>query len=98
MTYRIVFMGTPEFAVPSLETLAAAGHTVALVVTQPDRPKGRGRLIEPPPVKRLRRTPGTAGHPARIHARRNGAASARRRTRPTSSWSSPSGTSCGKTS
>ena len=50
MTYSIVFMGTPEFAVPSLETLAAA-HTVALVVTQPDRPKGRGRLIEPPPVK-----------------------------------------------
>jgi methionyl-tRNA formyltransferase len=50
MTYRIVFMGTPGFAVPSLEALAAA-HTVALVVTQPDRPKGRGRLIEPPPVK-----------------------------------------------
>jgi methionyl-tRNA formyltransferase len=50
MTHRIVFMGTPGFAVPSLETLAA-GHTVALVVTQPDRPKGRGRRIEPPPVK-----------------------------------------------
>ena len=43
-------MGTPGFAVPSLEALAA-GHDVALVVTQPDRPKGRGRRIEPPPVK-----------------------------------------------
>ncbi len=50
MRYRIVFMGTPGFAVPSLEALAA-GHDVALVVTQPDRPKGRGRRIEPPPVK-----------------------------------------------
>ena len=44
-------MGTPEFAVPSLEALVAAGHNVRLVVTQPDRPKGRGRRIEPPPVK-----------------------------------------------
>jgi methionyl-tRNA formyltransferase len=44
-------MGTPDFAVPSLEALAAAGHTVPLVVTQPDRPKGRGRRLEPPPVK-----------------------------------------------
>jgi methionyl-tRNA formyltransferase len=53
MTNRIVFMGTPEFAVPSLEGLAASGHSVQLVVTQPDRPKGRGRRMEPPPVKRF---------------------------------------------
>src|SRR5437660_1557764 len=42
---RIIFMGTPEFAVPTLEALLAAGETVALVVTQPDRPVGRGRRL-----------------------------------------------------
>ncbi|MEJ2637980.1 MAG: methionyl-tRNA formyltransferase [Desulfosarcinaceae bacterium] len=49
--YRIVFMGTPEFAVPTLEALHHSRHTVAAVVTQPDRPKGRGRRRTPPPVK-----------------------------------------------
>ncbi|MFD0713659.1 methionyl-tRNA formyltransferase [Paenibacillus sp. GCM10027626] len=48
---RIVFMGTPEFAVPSLEALVAAGHQIAAVVTQPDRPKGRKKVMTPPPVK-----------------------------------------------
>ncbi|SFI29904.1 methionyl-tRNA formyltransferase [Paenibacillus sp. UNC496MF] len=48
---RIVFMGTPEFAVPSLEAILDAGHTVELVVTQPDRPKGRKKTLTPPPVK-----------------------------------------------
>ena len=48
---RIVFMGTPEFAVPSLEALHAAGHQLPLVVTQPDRPRGRGRRPAPPAVK-----------------------------------------------
>jgi methionyl-tRNA formyltransferase len=48
---RIVFMGTPEFAVPSLEALAEAGHEIVLVVTQPDRPKGRKKTLTPPPVK-----------------------------------------------
>ena len=48
---RIVFCGTPEFAVPTLEHLVRAGHEVALVVTQPDRPKGRGGEIAAPPVK-----------------------------------------------
>ena len=47
----IVFIGTPEFAVPSLRRLAAAGHTISAVVTQPDRPAGRGRRLTPPPVK-----------------------------------------------
>jgi methionyl-tRNA formyltransferase len=50
--FKIIFLGTPDFAVPCLEALHAAGHDVALVVTQPDRPKGRGRKVEPPPVKR----------------------------------------------
>ncbi|WP_028324971.1 methionyl-tRNA formyltransferase [Desulfatirhabdium butyrativorans] len=49
---RIVFMGTPEFAVPSLKALAAAGHRIVLAVTQPDRPAGRGRKLEASAVKR----------------------------------------------
>ncbi len=49
---NIIFMGTPAFAVPHLEALAAAGHRVLTVVTQPDRPVGRGRRLTPPPVKR----------------------------------------------
>lgn len=48
---RIVFMGTPDFAVSSLETLLESGYDVAAVVTQPDRPKGRKRVLTPPPVK-----------------------------------------------
>lgn len=48
---RLIFMGTPEFAVPSLEALPAAGHRVLAVYTQPDRPKGRGQSLEAPPVK-----------------------------------------------
>lgn len=48
---RVVFMGTPDFAVPSLKRLIADGHTVSLVVTQADKPKGRGQVMTPPPVK-----------------------------------------------
>ncbi|MCQ6560351.1 methionyl-tRNA formyltransferase [Paenibacillus mendelii] len=48
---RIVFMGTPDFAVPSLEALIEAGHEIAAVITQPDRPKGRKKTLTPPPVK-----------------------------------------------
>jgi methionyl-tRNA formyltransferase len=48
---RIVFLGTGAFAVPSLRALVAAGHDVALVITQPDRPSGRGRAPAAPPVK-----------------------------------------------
>lgn len=50
---RIVFMGTPEFAVPSLELLLGSEHDVVAVVTQPDRPKGRKRELTPPPVKEV---------------------------------------------
>jgi methionyl-tRNA formyltransferase len=50
---RIVFMGTPEFAVPSLRVLLDRGENVVCVVTQPDRPKGRGRKMMQPPVKKL---------------------------------------------
>ena len=50
---RVVFMGTPDFAVGTLETLIAAGHEVAAVVTQPDKPKGRGKSLMPTPVKEV---------------------------------------------
>ena len=48
---RIVFMGTPDFGVPALRALHAAGHLISLVVTQPDRPKGRGRKMVSSPIK-----------------------------------------------
>lgn len=48
---RIIFMGTPEFAVPSLKTLIDRGEEIIAVVTQPDRPRGRGQKPSPPPVK-----------------------------------------------
>lgn len=48
---RIVFMGTPDFAVGALEALAQSGHEIAAVVTQPDKPKGRGKMQQMTPVK-----------------------------------------------
>ncbi|MGD8982820.1 MAG: methionyl-tRNA formyltransferase [Desulfobacteraceae bacterium] len=50
---RLIFMGTPQFAVPTLEALIHGGHEILAVVTQPDRPKGRGRKRAPSPVKEL---------------------------------------------
>ncbi|MFZ3130192.1 MAG: methionyl-tRNA formyltransferase [Desulfosporosinus sp.] len=48
---RLVFMGTPDFAVPSLRALVKGGHDVVSVFTQPDRPAGRGKKLKPSPVK-----------------------------------------------
>ncbi len=48
---RIVFMGTPDFAVGTLEKIIESGYEVAAVVTQPDKPKGRDKKLSPPPVK-----------------------------------------------
>lgn len=48
---KIVFMGTPEFAVPSLKALVSAGHEICGVFTQPDKPKNRGMKLQPTPVK-----------------------------------------------
>lgn len=48
---KIVFMGTPDFAVGALHALVQAGHEVTAVVTQPDKPKGRGKDVQPPPMK-----------------------------------------------
>lgn len=64
---RVVFLGTPEFAVPSLQALAAGGYQVAAVFTQPDRPKGRGNQIAESPVKLAAKTLGIAVYqPERI--------------------------------
>ena len=51
MSARIVFFGTPQFAVPSLERLSASGVDIAAVVTAPDKPTGRRRILTAPPVK-----------------------------------------------
>lgn len=55
---KLVFMGTPQFAVPSLQGVLQAGHTVLAVYTQPDRPTGRGMKLAPPPVKVLAESQG----------------------------------------
>ena len=51
--WRLIFMGTPGFALPSLEAVLAGGEEVLAVVTQPDRPRGRGQRLSPSPVKEL---------------------------------------------
>jgi len=50
---KVIFMGTPEFAVGTLQAITQAGHEVVLVVTQPDKPKGRGKEMAFPPVKEV---------------------------------------------
>jgi methionyl-tRNA formyltransferase len=55
---NLIFAGTPEFAVPTLEALHRAGHTVVAVYTQPDRPAGRGRQLMMSPVKQAAQTLG----------------------------------------
>jgi len=50
---RLIFMGTPDFAVPTLKTLITQGHSILAVITQPDRPTGRGKKLAAPPVKAL---------------------------------------------
>jgi methionyl-tRNA formyltransferase len=50
---RVIFAGTPEFAAAALQAILSAGHTVPLVLTQPDRPAGRGMQLQPSAVKRL---------------------------------------------
>jgi methionyl-tRNA formyltransferase len=66
---RIIFMGTPEFACPTLTRLVERGEEVIAVVTQPDRPKGRGQKLVPPPVKELAERYGIpVFQPARVRA------------------------------
>ena len=49
---NVIFMGTPSFALPALQALAGA-HQITAVVTQPDKPKGRGKKLQAPPVKQV---------------------------------------------
>jgi methionyl-tRNA formyltransferase len=64
---KLVFMGTPEFALPSLQRLILGGHEIAAVFTQPDKPAGRGKQIHAPPVKTLAVEQGIPVHqPAKI--------------------------------
>ncbi len=66
---RLVFMGTPGFACPTLQKLIDRGEEVLAVVTQPDRPKGRGQQLAPPPVKVLAESHGiTVLQPAKVRA------------------------------
>ena len=48
---KVIYMGTPDFSVGALEAIIKAGHEVVLVVTQPDKPKGRGKAMQASPVK-----------------------------------------------
>ena len=50
-TQRLVFFGTPEFAVPCLDALIQSGRQIEAVVTQPDKPFGRGKKLKAPPIK-----------------------------------------------
>lgn len=72
---RIAFFGTPEFSVPALAELVAAGHEVAAVYAQPPRPRGRGQALKPSPVQALAeslglpvRTPASMRDPAEVEA------------------------------
>lgn len=60
--WRIIFMGTPDFACPTLATLIERNENIVAVVTQPDRPKGRGQKLMPPPVKELALSHGIPVH------------------------------------
>lgn len=69
---RVIFMGTPDFAVGTLEEIIKAGHEVVLVVTQPDKPKGRGKALQYPPVKECAISHGIeVFQPTRIKATEN---------------------------
>lgn len=61
---KIVFMGTPDYAVKTLESLINAGHTVAAVFAQPDKPVGRKQILTPPPRKGMRRNARDTGFSA----------------------------------
>ena len=69
---RVVFMGTPEFAIPSLRALIQSSYEVSAVITQPDRPAGRGHRSQPPPVKVFAQDCGIPVYqPAKIRAEEN---------------------------
>ncbi len=66
---RVIFYGTPDFAVPTLDALVAAGHEIVLVVAQPDKPAGRGNQVQAPPtVARARELEIPVAQPSRIRS------------------------------
>ena len=68
---RLIFAGTPEAAVPSLEALAASGHEIAAVVTRPPAPLGRKRVLTPSPVEATARTPEASSSGAAVVSTRS---------------------------
>ena len=70
MALRLAFMGTPDFAVPTLAELIAQGHDIAAVYSQPPRPKGRGMALEPGPVHKFARKRRPGGAHAAVAERR----------------------------
>jgi methionyl-tRNA formyltransferase len=66
MALRVVFFGTPAFAVPTLERLFASTHEVVAAVSQPDRPRGRGQRVQPSPVTAIARERVPVFHPSRL--------------------------------
>ena len=88
---RIVFMGTPDFAVPTLDALIAAGHEIAAVYAQPPRPAGRGKALAPSPVQRRAEAAGIEVRtPVSLQGRR-GAGGVRGARRSMWRWSRPTG-------
>ena len=68
---KLVYMGTPDFAVNPLEALVEAGYPVEAVITQPDKPKGRGKTLLPTPVKEEAQKHGiTVYQPEKVKIRR----------------------------
>src|SRR5262245_43835140 len=66
---RLVFMGTPQFAIPTLKALLSSHHTVVAVLTQPDKPSGRGEKLSMPPVKQVALEQGVSVHqPEKLRA------------------------------
>ena len=83
---KLVFCGTPRFAVPTLEALIAAGHEMALVVSQPDRPVGRTQQLTAPPVKETALAAGLeVTQPEKIKQQRRVSRAAWKPLRPTQS-------------
>ena len=92
--YRVVFFGTPDFAVPSLRALLAGPDEVVVVVCQPDRPAGRGQQLRPPPVKSACAEPCGAGAAATEAAQRGLRNVPCERGLRTSAWSPPTAAFC----
>ncbi len=88
---RIIFMGSPDFAVPSLEALVAAGHEVVAAYAQPPRPAGRGKAERKTAVHERAEALGIPVRTPRTLRNEDGAGSLSRRSTPIWRWSRPMG-------